>query len=125
MPALWGLLVLCALAFAATFWWPGGFAGTWLAGPDGVLTSPLPEASAPAERYSRESGLIAHRDFELLADPPGEAASADLEFHSWLAARDAGTIPADAPAVPLETAPPASAPATAAPGLETDTQEGE
>lgn len=128
MPALWGLLVLCALAFAATFWWPGGFAGTWLTGgPDGVVVSALPEASAPAERYSRESGLIAHRDFEQLADPPGDAASADLEFHSWLAARDAGTIPAEAPAVPLETVPSASAtpPAAGTQGLETDTQEGE
>ncbi|MEH6421091.1 hypothetical protein [Pseudomonas sp. CGJS7] len=125
MPLLWGLLVLCALAFAATFWPSGGgMVGRWLNGPDGVTVSALPEAAAPAERYSRESGLIAHRDFELLADPAGEAAAADLAFRAWLAARDAGTIPAEAPAVPVETAPAAAAPPTGQ-GLETDTQEGE
>ncbi|MGO4261122.1 hypothetical protein [Lysobacter sp. TAB13] len=128
MPLLWSLLALCALAFAATFWWPGGFAGRWLGGPDGVTVSALPEAAAPADRYSREAGLIAHRDFELLADPQGQAASDDLELRSWLAARDAGTIPAQAPAVPPEAAQPAPGTAPAAgetQGSETDTQEGE
>ncbi|MGO1073459.1 hypothetical protein [Lysobacter sp. CA199] len=128
MPVLWILLALCALAFAATFWSPGGIVGGWLNGPDGVVVSPLPEAAAPADRYSRESGLIAHRDFDLLADPQGQAASDDLEFRNWLAARDAGTIPAEAPAVPMEAESPAATVPSAGSepqGSETDTQEGE
>ncbi|BAV99995.1 hypothetical protein [Lysobacter enzymogenes] len=123
MPLLWSLLALCALAFAATFWWPSGFAlGD---GPEGVTVAPLAEGSGPAERYSREAGLIADGDFDLLADPQGEAAAADLEFHNWLAARDAGTIPATA-APPAEPAPAApQPPGNESPGLETDAQEGE
>lgn len=128
MPLLWTLLALCALAFAATFWWPPGLAGGWLDGPDGVTVAPLPEGGGPAERYSRDAGLIADGDFEQLADPQGEAASAAMDFDSWLAARDAGTIPATAP----PPAPESPAAATATPpagsesqGLETDTQEGE
>lgn len=123
MPLLWTLLALCVLAFAATFWPGGGLAGGWLGAPDGVQVSALPEASAPAERYGREAGLIAHRDFALLADPEGEAAAADVEFRSWLAARDAGTIPATpaAAAVPLET--PVVPNTPAAPGGETQSSE--
>lgn len=126
MPVLWTLLALCALAFAATFWWPAGLAGDWLEGPDGVAVAPLPEGSGPAERYSREAGLIADGDFELIADPQGEAAAAAVDFDSWLAARDAGTIAATAPP-PVPESPAASAPPTGSEsqGLETDTQEGE
>lgn len=125
MPVLWSLLALCVLAFAATFWPFGGFAGGWLGGPDGVRVTPLPEAAAPAERYSHEAGLIAHRDFELLADPDGQAAANDVDFHSWLAARDAGTIPLLTPA-PADAPAAAEAPAAVpAPGSETDAPENE
>ncbi|MEI2453389.1 hypothetical protein [Lysobacter firmicutimachus] len=99
MPLLWSGLALCALAFAATFW-SDGPAGRWLGGSDRIEVEPLPPAAAPAARYQRESGLIAHRDFDLLADPAGEAAAAELAFHSWLAAMDAGRIvPAEPTAV--------------------------
>jgi len=120
MPLLWTLLALCVLAFAATFWPGGGLTGGWLGAPDGVQVSALPQASAPAERYGREAGLIAHRDFALLADPEAEAAATDVDFRSWLAARDAGTITAVA-AVPLET--PVVPDAPAAPGSETQSSE--
>lgn len=118
MPLLWSGLGACALAFAATFW-SDGPAGRWLAGADRIEIEPLPAASAPAERYQRESGLIAHRDFELIADPAGEAAAADLAFHSWLAALDAGRIaPAEPPSDRAAGDPP-SAPAAPATGSET------
>lgn len=128
MPLLWSLLALCALAFAATFWWPAALGGDWLGGSERIEIRALPEAAAPAARYSRESGLIAHRDFDLLADPQGEAAAADLELHAWLAARDAGTIAADAglatvPPAPAEAAVPA--PGETTPHSETEAQEGE
>ncbi|QQP95260.1 hypothetical protein [Lysobacter enzymogenes] len=122
MPLLWSLLALCALAFAATFWSPAGLLGD---GPDGVTVAPLPEGSGPSARYSREAGLIADGDFALIADPPGETAAADIDFHSWLAARDAGAIPATAAAPAAEPTPAAPAPGSERPGLETDTQEGE
>lgn len=122
MPLLWSLLALCALAFAATFWRPG-LPGGWLdAGPDGVVVAPLPEGSGPAQRYGREAGLIAEGDFDQLADPQGEAASAAIDFDSWLAARDAGSLPPGA--APTVEPAPTPAPAAGA-GLETDTQEGE
>lgn len=118
MPLLWSGLAACALAFAATFWSEGP-AGRWLAGSDRIEIEPLPAASAPAERYQRESGLIAHRDFELIADPAGEAAAADLAFHSWLAALDAGRIVPAEPSPDPAAADPSSTPAAPATGSET------
>ncbi len=129
LPLLWSLLALCALAFAATFWWPAGFGGAWLGASDEIRISPLPEGAGPSERYSREAGLIAHRDFDLIADPGGEAAAAELEFHSWLAARDAGTVadaaaPAGDPGAEANAGAATAAPTPADPaqGSETDGQ---
>jgi len=84
LPLLWALLVLCAVAFAATFWWRtvALFEGP---GPGQAWERTLPE-EAPASRYGADAGLVAHRDFELLADPQALAASEDLGFHSWLVA---------------------------------------
>lgn len=85
LPLLWTLLALCAAAFAATFW---GRSGALLEGPgpDQAWQRELP-AEAPASRYREEAGLVAHRDFELLADPRAMAAAEQLGFHSWLAAQ--------------------------------------
>ncbi|MBW3551795.1 MAG: hypothetical protein KY442_13740, partial [Proteobacteria bacterium] len=76
---LWTLLALSALALAATFWWPYG---AWpLAGlhapldRQAIQVRPLPPGAAPASRLGADAGLIAHRDFELLADPGGAAAA--------------------------------------------------
>ena len=85
MPLLWALLVLCALAMAATFvpqmrQWAG------IASPVGNVTNALPE-QAPASRYGVEAAAVMHRDFDLLADPEGAALAKDLPFHAWLAAR--------------------------------------
>lgn len=86
LPLLWTLLALCAAAFAATFWLR---TGALLEGPGRgqVWQRELP-AEAPASRYGAEAGLVAHRDFELLADPQALAAAEQLGFHSWLAAQD-------------------------------------
>lgn len=90
LAALWGLLALCAVAMAATFWWPG-VGDDRSAGEAGarVRRQALPAAEAPASVYGREAGLIAHRDFALLTDPMEEASSRDLDFRSWLAAQEA------------------------------------
>ncbi|MFC3550639.1 hypothetical protein ACFOLC_06370 [Lysobacter cavernae] len=134
LPLLWGLLLLCVTALAVTFWWPSH----WPLGPvlerlhggasgaRQVSSDRLPAAEEPAARYGRETALIAHRDFALLADPPGEAAAADLEFHSWLAAQQAAGVTApDATALAataaVEPAVPAAAP-TEATGSETETE---
>lgn len=91
LPLLWTLLVLCAAAFAATFW---GHIGERLDGQDRALQHALP-VEKPASRYSADAGLVTHRDFELLADPQALAAAEQLGFHSWLAAQGAsGPVPA-------------------------------
>ncbi|MGY1425953.1 hypothetical protein [Lysobacter sp. A289] len=89
MPVLWSALALCALALAVTFWEP---ARTALEGPPAgsVWKRALP-AQSPASRYDADAGLVAHRDFELLADPGGEVQAQRLGFHSWLAARGVST----------------------------------
>ena len=90
MPLLWSLLGLCAIAFAASFWWsPGGFAGL-IGNARGIRVQPLPPSGDPATRYSGEAATLSHRDFDLLADVEGQAQARELDFYSWLAARDAG-----------------------------------
>lgn len=119
MALLWTLLALCALAFAATWWWPLGGVADWLGGPR-IRVEPLPAAEAPAARYSHEAGLIGDRDFALLADPEGEAGARDLAFHSWLAARERAG-PEGLPGERVEPALGETGGATA-PGAETTTE---
>lgn len=88
LAVLWTLLVLCVAAMAATFWWPGPDRWAGGAAGGGVRLQPLPAAEAPAAVYGRDAGLVAHRDFALLADPGAEADARDLDFHSWLAAQN-------------------------------------
>jgi hypothetical protein len=101
MPALWALLAICVAALAATFWPWGAITGGTEA-PWRVQVEPLPDAEAPASRFDDDTALVAHRDFALLTDPAGDAATRDLEFNSWLAAQQAAGVerpapPADAP----------------------------
>ncbi|GAB6197424.1 hypothetical protein [Lysobacter xanthus] len=70
------------LALAAT-WWPS-------LGDDGPIeVSALGRAGAPASRYSREGGLVAHPDFVLLADAEGARLARDAAFLSWTLGRAA------------------------------------
>ncbi|RPE79845.1 hypothetical protein [Vulcaniibacterium tengchongense] len=110
LPLLWALLALCALALAATFVRPPRPADA--GGDAAVRLQRLPE-EPPAAGYAAESALLTHRDFDLLADPAGEAGSADLAFFSWLAAQHAAGAVAPPP-LPVE--PGAATPATAAAG---------
>lgn len=115
LPLLWTLLALCALAFAATWWWPFGAVADWLGGAP-VQVEPLAPAAAPAARYGHEAGLIGDRDFALIADPDGLAAARDLDFHSWLAAHDrvgGAPLPGEAPAEADTPAAPAGEPDSA------------
>jgi len=96
---LWVLLASCVLAFALTFWAP---AARWL-GERHVGIRALPPAEAPASRYGEEAGLIAHADFEQLADPATDALARDADFDAWLAAQaasGAGLEGALAPVLP-------------------------
>ncbi|MCE7032110.1 hypothetical protein LY625_05670 [Lysobacter sp. GX 14042] len=87
VPALWGLLALCAIAFVATFF--GDALLRRLAGPEEgeVWSGSLQAGEEPASRYGRQLEVLTHRDFELLADPDGMAEAGQLGFHSWLAAQ--------------------------------------
>ena len=87
VPVLWGLLVLCAIAFAGTFF--GDALLARLAGPEEgeVWSGVLEKGEEPASRYGRQAQVLTHRDFELLADSEGVAEAGPLAFHSWLAAQ--------------------------------------
>lgn len=119
LPVLWSLLLLCVLALAASWWWPNpGLGGGW---GRGVRIEPLPPADPPATTLPADALLVAHPDFDLLADPVGTEAAAELPFHAWLAAVDAGAVAADRPAPDATEAPEASStaplPALPADGL--------
>lgn len=79
-------LAAVVLALAGTRWVGG--AG------DVVRITALPRAGEPASRYARESGLIAHPDFELLADPDGARLAHDAAFLSWMVGHPARPAPA-------------------------------
>ena len=99
LPVLWAALGLCALGFAATF---------WIDGVGGRGAGPQLPPEAPASRYGTEAGLVAHRDFALLADPDGLARARQLAFHSWLVDQELdGTAPlVDTPPVAASVEPP-------------------
>lgn len=93
---LWLLLLLVALAFAAT-WYPP--VGIWIAERTGkpMRWEALPPAAQPVARFGADTAIITHRDFALLADPDGVAAAQALDFNSWLAAQgeDTSAAPPD------------------------------
>ncbi|KRA81921.1 hypothetical protein ASD78_01210 [Lysobacter sp. Root667] len=124
LPLLWTLLALCVLAFAATWWWPFGGVADWL-GSERVRVEALPPAAAPAARYGHEAGLIGDRDFAQLADPDGDAAARELEFHNWLVAYERAG-PAGLPGAALDAAEPGAEsvpdPATAPAGAQAPSQ---
>jgi len=98
LPLLWVALAACLAALALTFWWPFGSVFDALidkAGDHRVLVEPLPPAAAPASRYGRDAGLVAHRDFVLLADEAGERIAVELDFYSWLAVQQTLANPQD------------------------------
>jgi hypothetical protein len=106
MPLLWSLLALCVAAFAVSFWWsPGSGLGGLIGHTRGIRVQPLPPAQAPASRYGPEAASLSHRDFDLLADVAGQDQARELDFYSWLAARDAGLRPAALTVTEPEPAP--------------------
>ncbi len=129
MASLWVLLASCVLALAASFLWPDLLTPWQRAlglepGVKRVRVEPLPEGDEPATRYSPETALVAHRDFDLLADPQAQVDARDLEFHSWYAAQQAAgvtepTPPTDAPPADAIAPTPATGPQA---GSETETE---
>lgn len=96
---LWGLLALCALAFAATFVWPRGPGAA--RGRIGIEA--LPPADAPAATFDADAALVSDRDFGLLVDAGGERLARDFEFYSWLAAGGDALPPPPSDAEPPRT----------------------
>ncbi|UNK48489.1 sigma-70 region 4 domain-containing protein [Lysobacter sp. S4-A87] len=129
MASLWVLLATCVLALAVSFIWPDLLTPWQRAlglepGVKRVRVEPLPEGDEPAARYSPETALVAHRDFELLADPQAQVDAGDLEFHSWYAAQQAAGVtepapPSDVPPADAIAPTPATGPPT---GSETETE---
>ncbi len=103
---VWLLPAACLLALATSYWPP---VERWLDGQllgadalNEVRIQPLPD-SGPRARFGDTAGLLAHRDFDLLADPEGVQAAQDVAFLSWLAAQDEPGMP-----VPLAPMPDAA-----------------
>ncbi|HEY0503578.1 MAG TPA: hypothetical protein VGD42_08790 [Lysobacter sp.] len=122
LPALWTALAACVVALALTFWWPFGSAFDELLGSTGdrrVRVEPLPAPDPPAARYGRDAGLVAHRDFALLADAEGELLARELDFYSWLAAQPAADSATPAAVRKLATA--ATAASTVLPAIDRST----
>ncbi|WP_119717018.1 hypothetical protein [Cognatilysobacter tabacisoli] len=125
---LWLLLVLCVLGLLATFWWPPGMPQPgWLAasGDARVTIAPLPPAEPPRARLGPDGALLGHPDFDLLADPDGEAQARELGFHSWLAAQAASTEtdPLVEGVTAADAAWPAGAPGLALPPVASETRD--
>lgn len=100
----WTGLVLLALAFAATWWEP---APPLL--PGGIQDLPAEQAAEPVAPSTGGSAQVIHPDYASLARPEDAALAAELDFFSWLAARDGappetqveavvGEVPAPEPA---------------------------
>ncbi len=108
---LWALLALCALALAATFWWPfPGFDPLGLSaasrarsvpGMGEVRVEALEAAEPAASHYDAQAALLLHPDFDLLADPEGAEVATDMDFYAWLIAD--GAKAADPMLPPLES----------------------
>jgi hypothetical protein len=86
---LWTVLVLLALAFAATWLLPDRTA------PVSTAPQSLPaEVVAPAPT---EPDPVTHPDFNLLAAPADEAMATELALLSWVASGQADPLPEPAP----------------------------
>ena len=89
------VVAVCALALAATWWWP-----QWQFSPDvsanldqgverlrgevEIATENLP-AEEPAARFDAAAGLLTHADFELLMEPQEESIARDADLFAWYA----------------------------------------
>jgi hypothetical protein len=93
---LWTVLVLLALAFAATWLLPDRTA------PVSTAPQSLPaEVVAPAPT---EPDPVTHPDFNLLAAPADEAMATELALLSWVASGQADPLPEPAPPANAGTA---------------------
>lgn len=97
----WAVLVLSLVAgaLAATWFWPPPWpslpaspadppAGGGIAQTAPVRVEDLPPAQPPAARFDDAFATVTHPDFELLADPDGEAIARQADFLAWYIARD-------------------------------------
>ncbi|HZF98713.1 MAG TPA: hypothetical protein VEY92_10825 [Pseudoxanthomonas sp.] len=92
----WALLVvvLCALALAATWWWPRGGAdlsavGAGAAGDPRIEVEALSE-QPPAARFDAGTALSTHPDLALVRDPEEATLAAQADFLAWYAANRGG-----------------------------------
>ncbi|MEO8366124.1 MAG: hypothetical protein ABI538_07945 [Pseudoxanthomonas sp.] len=106
----WVALVLgvCALALAATWWWP-----RWQGSPaadavleqgvqrlqnNGEISSEVLPAQAPEARFDATTGLLTHPDFELVMDAQEEALARDADFYAWYVAATSAAAEESPPA---------------------------
>lgn len=83
-PSTIAVVVLTAVALAATWWMPGLFLVDVSDAPR-IVTEALPAGAEPRGRYGDEVALLTHRDLELLLDANAtEPAPAEPAFDAWL-----------------------------------------
>ena len=114
------VLALCAIALAATWWWPQWQASRKIdAHLDGgvqrlqdqveIASEDLPE-QPPAAKYDATAALLTHPDFELVLEPQDEAIAREADFLAWYAA--GASAPLEAQEERTETAAPSKATGT-------------
>ena len=112
------VLALCALALAATWWWPHWQVSRRLDGTPApgamrvedavdIRSEALP-AQPPAAMFDADMALVTHPDFDLVLDEQDEAIARDADFYAWYGAarqavaEDDGTVAHAEPAVPAD-----------------------
>ena len=117
------VLALCALALAATWWWPHWQVSRRLDGAPApgamrvedavdIRSEALP-AQPPAAMFDADTALVTHPDFDLVLDEQDEAIARDADFYAWYGAARQAVAEEDGTAAHAEPATPADGKETA------------
>ena len=117
------VLALCALALAATWWWPHWQVSRRLDGAPApgamrvedaadIRSEALP-AQPPAAMFDADMALLTHPDFDLVLDEQDEAVARDADFYAWYVAARQAVAEDDGMAAHAEPALPADGKETA------------
>ena len=118
-PWIVAVLALCALALAATWWWPQWRASRLFdaAPAPGAMrvddaveirSEDLP-AQPPAATFDANTALVTHADFDLVLDDQDEAIARDADFYAWYGATRQAVAEEDGAATQADAVAPADA----------------
>lgn len=111
------VLATCALALAATWWWPqwrtsrlhgnGSEPTATRVDVDVDIKREALPAEAPAALFDANTALLTHPDFELLLDAQDETIARDADFLAWYGALQHAVSNDESPATQADPATPA------------------